>query len=174
MRANECIESLGARGQRMGRSSSSGRRPGVSSTIARDARTRPNANDRARARERGPRASRVARRVESSRVDSDRFDSIDRSNERPNEWARRSNERTIDARRVMRVDARITSRASTRARVVGGEGGGERAMKGGSTRPRVPARIEGAGRAGRAREAEGTRPNRSGVRREATDGGACD
>ena len=46
-------------------------------------------------------------------------------------------------------------------------------MKGGSTRPRVPARIEGAGRA-RAREAEGTRPNRSGARREATDDGGCD
>jgi hypothetical protein len=74
---------------------------------------------------------------------------------------------------VMRVDARITSRASTRARVVGGEGGGERAMKGGSTRPRVPARIEGAGRA-RARGGGNARPNRSGVRREATDGGACD
>ena len=124
----------------------------------------------ARARARRPRArsiERVARRVESSRIDS-----IDRSNERPNEWApiERTNDRcaTRDARRRARC-----SRSSTCARVVGGEGGGERAMKGGSTRPRVPARIEGAGRA-RARGGGNARPNRSGVRREATDGGACD
>ena len=137
---------------------------------ARRAEATERVRPRARARETTARAIDRARRA-SSRVDSDRFDSIDRSNERPNEWARRSNERTIDVRRVMRVDARITSRASTRARVVGGEGGGERAMKGGSTRPRVPARIEGGGARARAREAEGTRPNRSGVRREATDDG---
>ena len=68
---------------------------GVSSTMARDARTRPNANDRARARARRPRArsiERVARRVESIRIDS-----IDRSIERTTErmGADRTNERSM-------------------------------------------------------------------------------
>ena len=81
----------------------SGRRPGVSSTMARDARTRPNARrPRARARDDRARDRSSASRVESSRVGSIR--SIDRTNDRTN--GRRSNERTIDARRVMRVDAR--------------------------------------------------------------------
>ena len=148
------------RSRERGRSSRGTTRSGVSSTTARDARTRPRRDRDARERERErPRARSSARtrRVESIRIDSIR--SIDRSNERPTEWAPdRTNERSV-------CDARAG----------GGRGRGwRRAMKGGSTRPRVPARIEGAGRARGAREAEGTRPNRSGVRREATDGGACD
>ena len=128
---------------------------------------------RARARERTAGvARRASSRVESSRFGSIRFDrSIERTTERMGAPIERTNDRcaTRDARRRAHHVARVDACAG------GGRGrGGERAMKGGSTRPRVPARIEGAGRAGRAREAEGTRPNRSGVRREATDGGACD
>lgn len=118
-------------------------------------RDRTRTTARARARDDRARDRSSASRVESSRVGSIR--SIDRSNERPNEWApiERTNDRcaTRDARRRARC-----SRSPTCARVVGGEGGGERAMKGGSTRPRVPARIEGAGRAGtRARRRERVR-----------------
>ena len=130
--------------------------------------------ERPRARERERTAGvarRASSRVESSRFGSIRFDrSIERTTERMGAPIERTNDRcaTRDARRRARC-----SRSSTCARVVGGEGGGERAMKGGSTRPRVPARIEGAGRA-RARGGGNAHPNRSGVRREATDGGACD
>ena len=121
---------------------------------------------RARTRETTARAIDRARRA-SSRVESDRSRSIDRTNDRTN--GRRSNERTIDARRVMRVDARIVAVVDVCA-VVGGEGVETRdeGRIDASPRPRADR-----GRGARAREAEGTRPNRSGVRREATDDGAC-
>ena len=119
-------------------------------------RDRTRTTARARARDDRARDRSSASRVESSRFGSIRFDrSIERTTERMGAPIERTNDRcaTRDARRRARC-----SRSPTCARVVGGEGGGERAMKGGSTRPRVPARIEGAGRAGtRARRRERVR-----------------
>ena len=157
MRANECIESLGARGQRMGRSSS-GRDDGrVSRRRWRATRggDRTRATARARTRDDRARDRSSASRVESSRFGSIRFDrSIERTTERMGAPIERTNDRcaTRDARRRAHHVACVDACAG------GGRGRGWRTRDEGridaSPRPRAD---RGRGARARAREAEGTR-----------------
>ena len=122
---------------RIARANGDGRRAGRRGRVSRRRRRATRERDRdatetrARERESDRARDRAHARVESSRFGSIRFDrSIDRTNDRPTEWAPdRTNERSV-------CDARAG----------GGRGRGwRRAMKGGSTRPRRPRADRGRG-----------------------------